>query len=645
MAINTRAKIATSLNSGNVGSEFTSITLKLARRKWTKLAATWIFFFVSVVLTAAVVLPFVTDGMTAHLISKHYKLTYLTSDSVREFYVYDADGAPVQLAKTVNGAKVTLMNQADALEIIDREIGKGVFGLLWLSWYFLWSCIATVVATYGVFLVNRWFEKSGNAQIDDEFSRGVRLITADEYKQQLVENGVSGNPLTIADIPFPSDGAERLGALFYGGAGSGKSVLFIDAMKQVLKAGKKSIIYSRTGEEYQALFRPGVDVLFAPAYKGSVKWSLFDDMRLNTDGSKFARAIIPAGKDGDFFQVAARIVFGKVLTQMYERGDTDTSAIAREIFALNDESIEELLAGTSAYNTLGKDKQRDGVLASINIHLEALTYINGGDFSLRDWVRREDDSNLFILGLPETEDVFMSLNRVCLEVVLSEIAIIGKKHSHGKYYFWLDEMPTLGFSGKGNCILTALNEMRKWGVCVMASLQSASSLYEDTGENVGKNLLNAFQTTVAMRITENETQKELAARLGDADLVLKSTNTNLAVNTDRDGAGTSAQITADVLVVKPSELSLLKAGTGYVKFVGYEPIYFDVRSWRDAGRTTVESVNEIELIEDIQIVRKPKPKLIPQADTEIKSDGAIFDDGSVPLVDQTVGEDDTEFSL
>ena len=614
MAINTRKKSANDLSHSNVGSELTNISLKLARNKWSKYAMAWTAIFMSIFAISVMCMPMITDGFTANMISKHYKLTYITGDKPRVFYVADVDGSPIQLYKTVDGHKVIEMTRLDALDIVDSQIKKKFLSPLLFNWYFIWSIIGMAIATFAVFRLHAFFEKSGAAQIDDEFSRGVQLITEADYKKQLVENGEDGSEIMIADLPLPMSG-ERLGMLFYGNAGVGKSNISFDLMDQIFKQKRKSVIYTRTGEEFEMYFRPGIDVLFAPAYKGSVKWSLFSDMKIATDGAKLADAFLPS-KSGDFFEIAARVVFAKVLLALYKRGETRSSAIAEEIYKLDDAAIDNLLKGTSAYNVIGKDKQRDGVLASVNIHLEALEHVADGSFSLREWIRRDDDSRLFLMGMKETEKTFMSMNRIALDIILAEIAIMNVKHSSGKYWFFIDEMPTLEF-GQSNCIESALNEMRKYGVCVAASIQSERQLYNSAGENSAKILLNAFQTTVALRVTDGDTQKSVAQRLGDADIVQKSANANLAVNADRDGAGTNAQLTQDVFVVKPSEFSKLKSNTGYIRFVGYDPIFIDIRAWGPAGRMNRVGSNAIELCDSLTLivdkpVHVPEPEIVAE---------------------------------
>lgn len=602
MAINTRIKSAISINKGNVGSENTNISLKLARAKWTKFAMAWMVVFMSVLLTSYLILPIFTDGLTANLISKHYKLQYSSSSIPHEFFVRDVDGSVIKLFKTVDGKKVTLITSTEALKIVDKQLNKKWFSSLFMNWYLLWSIAGTALAFYAVFLLNRFFEEKGTEQTDDEFVRGGQLITVEDYLKESAgereEDGAEPSEITIADIPFPKKGDERLGILFYGNAGVGKSNLQFDLMRQVFKAGRKSVIYSRTGEEFEMFYRPGKDVLFAPAYKGSEKWNLFADMRLRTDGAKMARSFVPVKKDEDFFQVAARTVFDKTLMALHARGETNTAAIAETIYTFDDESIESLLKGTSAFNTLGQGKQRAGVLGSLNIYLDSLTYILGGDFSLREWMRKDDDSRLFLLGLEETEDAFMSFNRIALDILLSEIAVINKKHSDDKYWFFLDEMPSLGLGPK-NCIQVAMNQKRKYGVCISAGIQADRQLYEDAGQDSAINWLNAFQTTVALRLTDKDTKDSVIARLGDADIAQKSVNSNYAVNNDRDGAGTSSQITPDVSVVQKTEISLLKNNTGYLKFAAYNPIKINIKHWGKVGRMNREEVNEIELHDDI----------------------------------------------
>lgn len=450
--------------------------------------------------------------------------------------------------------------------------------------YLLWCSImgSTFLSCIAYQRVDKYFVEQGSSA--DEHVRGGKLLTEGEYLHEVKQKGGVSN-FTFGGVPYPK-GNEFLGTLIIGGAGSGKSNEYRPAMENAFLMGKKCIIYDPTGEDVERYFRPGIDILLAPANQlialktgeiiKPIGWSILRELSYKTDAQLIGNAFIPVSDDqkGDFFANAAQLVFGAVLKALYEQGETSTSAIY-DLFANVDKRPEllRLLKSSLAVSVLGKSdgEQADGVLASISKYLGGLDLIRDGDFSIRQFVRDEEsDARLFIVS-KDAREVLIPFYRVALTLAWNELSLMPPANGASKCCFFLDEMPSLGFMER---LPVALQEMRKYGVFVMAVCQSLSQLRNIYGEEGGRNLYGAFQNIAVYRVSVKSEQEEISGLMGEQEIIEKSTTMTLAVQADRDGVSEQSSIVSKALI-HFSEFHLLGIGQAYVRFAGFNPFLLD----------------------------------------------------------------------
>lgn len=445
------------------------------------------------------------------------------------------------------------------------------------------SSLASCIPAYLAFAkVRDYFISKGDTR--PEVVRGGQLINEEEYKRN-VEATSGFSPFTFGGLHYPKNN-EFLGTMIVGAAGSGKSNEYRPAMERAFLAGAKCIIFDPTGEDTERYFRPGIDILFAPANQlirtktgqiiEPVGWSLMTEVISVTDTQLIANAFIPVNdkQKSDFFLTGAQQVFSAVVSEMRKLGHTSTKDLSDMLSNIDKrEELKELLANSPANRVLGKEGsgQSDGVFGSISNYLGALPLVHDGNFSVRNFIQDQETSARLFICAKDAREIMMPLYRVVLTLALNELSLMPPANGAVRCAFFIDELPALGYLEK---LSPALQEMRKYGVMIMAVCQSLSQIRSIYGEDAGRNLYGAFQNIAVYRIPVKAEQEELSGILGEQEVLERNSNFSLAVQNDRDGVTQVASVQQKA-IVHFSEMHLLKIGQAYIRFAGFNPLLLD----------------------------------------------------------------------
>ena len=443
---------------------------------------------------------------------------------------------------------------------------------------FAWLSVFLSVASY--LLV--WFGLSvmGRRNMRDKRLRGAEEIISTNELNRLVRSKEESD-YKFAEVCLPQK-APMQGILALGAQGTGKSLVIHDLMQQVFARKKKCFIYDQSGEFFRSYFRPGKDFFFNPACEGSVPWSIFAELKYVYDADAMAQAFLPP-KAGvvhgasAFFEDAARALFSVMLSRLAGYGAVNTQDLAKAIFEMPDEEMNQLIEKSVASSAVGGDSkgQRQGVISSIAIYLAGIQAVQPGNWSIRDFLEADDDARFFILGTDDTKAMFTPLYRLLLTASFAMIAAKQEIVHEDKYWFFLDEVLTLGDIKLDEALAT----LRKFGVAVVSGLQSESQVTAAVGKERSETIMNCFNTVLTLRLNEGNMMERAATRLGKLEMETVSQNQALAVNESRDGAGVNIQDQEKWLVM-PSEIGGLDDCTGYMKLAGgYPAAKVDYRHW------------------------------------------------------------------
>lgn len=526
-------------------------------------------FLLPLVLWISSLAPHDVDLLKARVMSHVVSTTTARKWDIRDedgvrrvLTVVRDDGVPVQLL-TPHQFRVVSANLSPRVAMFGRV---------------LLVCCACAVVGYALV----WWSLSRlgrKARENKRLDGGLDVVTPTELAKLVKKEGPG--PYKILDIPLPKQ-APMQGILFAGAPGTGKSLGQHDLMQQVFARRKKCVIYDPTGEYFKAYFRPEKDIFFNPAIKGTVPWSLFAELENTYDSNTLAEAFLP--KKGGvvhgasaFFEDAARALFSVILLRLAQRGAQYTRIIAEAILDMPEDELELLIQKSVASSAVGGDSkgQRQGVISSISIYLDGIAAVPDGNWSLREFYERDDDTRFFIVGTDDTQAMFLPLFRLILTVAFGIIAAKQEVVHEDKYWFFLDEVAKLG-----DIKLDEVQaQLRKYGVCVAAAIQADKQFVTSMGPDRGATVMNCFGTAALLRAVEPDLAERIAKRLGRQEVAVVSKGQALAVTDWRDG-GSLNQGEQERWVVMPTNITRMKDCTAYVRLpCDYPPAFVDYRNW------------------------------------------------------------------
>lgn len=438
--------------------------------------------------------------------------------------------------------------------------------------------LSILASAMGFMLTWVFLRRLGAGSQENQRVRGAELIISGEELSKRVRR-LHGSDYTLANIAIPKS-APMTGIMLLGSPGSGKTGANHDLMVQVFARKRKCVIWDQSGEYYAAHFRPDKDVFFNPALMGSVPWSIFSEIRFETDADTLGLAVLPkregAGSAG-FFEDAARTLFSTMLWRLSQAGCKYTVELVDAFLKMPPEEMDHLVRESVATSAIAGDSksQRQGVIASISIYLNGLAAVQRGVWSMRKFIESQDDSRLFIVGTADTKGTFAPLYRLLLTVAFDTIAALARPTREDRYWFFLDEVHTLGDIKLDEQLAT----LRKFGVCIVTGVQSESQFVTSIGKERASTVSNCFNTALLLQANEADMQDRIARRLGKVEMDTVTRNQALAVAEWRDGAGLNKSESEKWLVM-PSEIGKLDPGKGYLKLNGsLPPATVDYSTW------------------------------------------------------------------
>jgi hypothetical protein len=207
------------------------------------------------------------------------------------------------------------------------------------------------------------------------------------------------------------------------------------------------------------------------------------------------------------------------------------------------------------------------VVAELVAALIALQYLQEGDFSIREWVVRDDDSRLFITSHESIHDAIRPLISMWIEIAL-RAAMARERTSEDRVWVFLDELPSLGTL---TILKQSLVEARKYGVVHVVGLQNIAQLRDAFGKDVTQVLRSNLQNYLVLRVADEETAEAYSKLLGSFEQDERDEGLSFGLSSARDGS--SQQISRkEVRLVMPAELQHLPDCTGYVQVAGDWPL-------------------------------------------------------------------------
>lgn len=353
--------------------------------------------------------------------------------------------------------------------------------------------------------------------------------------------------------------------------GAGKSnVLQNGVLDRILdgcdrRPGREKALIIDSGGECLKTRGRGRDLILNPFDGRSQKWNPFEEIRQESDYDLVANAVLPdapSASQPEWIGMGRDFLVDIMKSQVK---NSTTKATPAETFRLvvsaEIEELEEILAGTTS-EVLIKSTSNERLLA--NIRYEASRVMKswqllktGGDFSIRQWIQ-EGSGVLFITYRESETDTLKNLIGAWLSLAIRETLSLPADFDR-RVWFVADELDSLG---RVNSLDTALARGRKYGLSMIATIQSVAQLERTYGHDTAKVLLSVFASKLVMRQGAAYDAEHWSREIGEQEVW----RTSRSQNTGGSGgsSGTNESIHNERLVL-PAELMDLPKFSGYMR--------------------------------------------------------------------------------
>lgn len=485
------------------------------------------------------------------------------------------------------------------LELLRKSYAEHVAGRL-----VLFQLISVASFLLAAVAWTRFYFGFGKKAGADEFRRGAKLVEPTQLTEAIKKSKDGAGEWLIAGIPIPKN-MEQRNILLTGSMGAGKSAEIFNLAKQVAESKKKMIIFDKSGELTEVFYRPGIDVILNPFDARYPGWNIHRELEFVYEFDQLAHSLIPNAENqsanSTYFTNGARIVFSSVLQKLWREGRRTTSELADVLLSFGPAEMAEYLADTPAavYISPKSAEQAGGVLSTLVGAIEVLKHVPGGDFSIKEWVRRDDDCRLFIPSDESIHAVVLPLISMYLDIAI-RAAMTREKTRESKVWVFLDELASLQALP---VLKSSLVEGRKYGIVHVVGMQNLAQLRSVFGKDPATTLRANLQTQLVMRVTDEESAKAMAELLGKAEIDQQSEGLSFGAASSRDGSNVQTASTEKNVVIY-SEIQNLPDLTGFLVIPGDYPVAKVTFKHPDLSRTQPGFVTRDELrLDQTPVVR------------------------------------------
>lgn len=400
------------------------------------------------------------------------------------------------------------------------------------------------------------------------FLRGTNIVKAEKLKRLTT---AKSKQVTIANIPIPIE-IEPLHFLINGATGTGKSVLLREMAYRAILRGDRVITLDPNADMLSKFYRKS-DVILNPYDKRTQGWSFYNEIRGDYDFHRYALSLVPRGKTNDAEEWAGygRLLLREAAKKMHHLGNHSMRDLFKYTSLVPSEDLKNFLSGTLAESLFAGSSEASKALTSARFVLsDKLTEhvaMPTGDFSIRKWLEREDNSNLFMTWREDMSEAMKPLISAWTDVVCTSMLSL-PENPNRRIWLFIDELASLE---KLASLEAALTKGRKHGLRIVAGLQSTSQLNDIYGREEAQTIRSCFRSLAVLggSRTDPKTNEDMSQSLGEHEV--ERTRYNRSVGTRNTSTSHSTQMARE-RVVMPAEIAQLPNLMAYLAFAGGYPI-------------------------------------------------------------------------
>ncbi len=441
--------------------------------------------------------------------------------------------------------------------------------------------------------------------------RGSQLSSPQALRRRL-KWSLNASDLKLDKIPLLK-GKETAHMLITGTTGSGKTNAFHTLLPQIRKRGDRAIVVDLTGDLVSKYYREGHDLLLNPLDARSLSWDLWKDCTALSHYDALAESIIPGkGTSHDpFWDEASRTLLRIAAHKLEEQNMKDPHIRYTLLTSSDLKTFQTFFDGTeaSSYTTKEGEKTTLSVRAHLATHLSAFKYLSYSEdgVSLREWSNNPShkDQWLFLSAMPDQRKTLRPLISAWLDLSINALMSASPEHKR-RLWFVMDELPALQ---RLPSLKIGLAELRKYGGCILAGLQSIPQLEEIYGKAASQNMLNLFNPFLFFRNNDPTTSGWVSKVLGEREQQEIQENLSYGAHAMRDGVSLNPTSKTTPLVL-PTEIGALQDLEAYLKLPGDWPITKIRMRYKDIHSISASLV-KLQLIEPTTQTSIPVPTKKP----------------------------------
>ena len=431
--------------------------------------------------------------------------------------------------------------------------------------------LASLVVSSGLFVS---FKLKGRKSMTRKKERGATLVSEQQLAKLSKSKG-GKHPLYIGEVPL-EEGAENQHFLITGTTGSGKSNLLNQLLPQIRNRGDRALIVDLTGDFVARYFDETKDKILNPFDVRTVHWTPWADIRQESGYDVLAKALVGESSLSDrFWDEGATDIISESLKKLGAEANPSLQDLTRLFGVAEYADYAKFFEGTSVHSLTDVKGERTTQSLRMNAAkaIKPLNLLDEGidPFSIQDYLLDETEKGwLFLSALPHQRESLKPLLSTWIETGVSSILqrspIQGKKRQKNIWVI-LDELPALG---QIPSLKTALSESRKYGGCIVATIQNIWQMKNTYNQMGGMDLLDQFNTRALFRVGDQQTAEYMARMLGTEEIRENQESLSYGANTMRDGVNIN-NIERSRPLVLPSELMGLNTFEFFLKMGGSIP--------------------------------------------------------------------------
>lgn len=398
-----------------------------------------------------------------------------------------------------------------------------------------------------------------------KISKNINIINGKEVLEaatakKILKRMKQESELKVGNMSLVKN-SETSHILFTGTTGTGKTTSMNEMAEQIRLQERPAIIIDYNGLMSREFYREG-DIIIG---KDEYCWDFFEDIKDSDNLAIIADAIFEAkgGNSDEMWNNASKALFKDAASIISKKNNPLISDLWNLLARENLNILHEKLVGYTSHSMVDPANEK----TALSIRTNCLAYLGwmekAGDslkkFSIRNWINNPNKRNwIFLKASPKERSFLRSLYSIIIDLFISQIMELGEDEDR-RIWLIIDELASLN---KIPNLAIALAEFRKYGGCIMASLQSPNQLYDIYGHSKANYMLDQFNTKFIFRTEEYNFANYLCKGIGTMNYIEKSENYSYGSHEIRDGVNISSN-EKQKPILSPSDLASLNNMEAY----------------------------------------------------------------------------------